>query len=93
MWDKGPQLPENMRVRYRTPTTLVGKDLYYIGGSTADYNQTNIITQDIMIPMTEILIYHIEDMAWEIKEATGVDNIPRPRISHTIAASRFFIYT
>ncbi|KAI7853785.1 hypothetical protein BDC45DRAFT_606267 [Circinella umbellata] len=86
MWDKGPQLPENMRVRYRTPTTLVGKDLYYIGGSTADYNQTNIITQDIMIPMTEILIYHIEDMAWEIKEATGVDSIPRPRISHTIAA-------
>ncbi|KAG2220492.1 hypothetical protein INT45_011496 [Circinella minor] len=85
MWDKGPSLPENMGVRYRTPTTLAGKDLYYIGGSTANYTQTNIIAQDIMIPMSEILIYHIEDMTWEIKQTTGT-NTPQPRISHTIAA-------
>ncbi|KAG2222785.1 hypothetical protein INT45_013149 [Circinella minor] len=86
MWTKGPQLPANMNVRYRAPTTLVGKDLYYIGGMTANYTQTNITTDYIMIPMTEILIYHIKDSTWEIKQATGVD-IPDPRILHTIAAN------
>ncbi|KAI7853786.1 hypothetical protein BDC45DRAFT_510093 [Circinella umbellata] len=85
MWDRGPQLPENMRVRYRTPTTLVGKDLYYIGGSTANYTETSVIERGILIPMSEILVYHIEDSTWEIKEVTGPD-LPQPRISHTIAA-------
>ncbi|KAG2220494.1 hypothetical protein INT45_011498 [Circinella minor] len=85
MWNKGPSLPENMGVRYRTPTTLVGKDLYYIGGSTANYTETSVIESGILISMAEILIYHIEDMTWEIKQTTGTDT-PQPRISHTIAA-------
>ncbi|KAG2220495.1 hypothetical protein INT45_011499 [Circinella minor] len=75
-----------MNVRYNTPTTLAGKDLYYIGGMTANYTQASITAVDIMIPMTEILIYHIEGMTWEIKNATGAD-IPEPRISHTIAVN------
>ena len=90
MWTKGPQLPANMKVRYRAPTTLAGKNLYYIGGMTANYTQTNITADYIMIPMTEILIYHIEDSTWELKQASGVD-IPDPRILHTIAASKFCI--
>ena len=92
MWNKGPQLPKNMRIRYNTPTTLAGRDLYYIGGMTdEDYNQTGMHALDTMIPMTEILIYHIDNSMWELKNATG--DIPQQRISHTIAASRFYIYT
>ena len=90
MWSKGPSLPVNTYVRYRTPTTLIGKDLYYIGGMTAKYTQSNITADHLMIPMTDILIYHIENSTWETKNATGAD-IPDPRIMHTIAASTFCI--
>ena len=73
--------------RYNSPVTLVGKDLYYIGGMTGNYNQT-AATLDIMVPMKDILIFHTDDSTWELKEAAGVD-IPDPRIAHTTTLSMF----
>ena len=81
-------MPLELGVRYRAPATLVGKDIYYIGGMAAYYNQTGVSERDRMVPMTAILIFHTETSAWELKNTTGPD-IPAPRISHTIAASRF----
>ncbi|KAG2220491.1 hypothetical protein INT45_011495 [Circinella minor] len=89
MWSSGSPLPSSMYLRYYTPTTLIGKDLYYIGGMTISYTKTegqpDTLNFDILIPLTEILIYHTEDNTWELKNATGAD-IPEPRISHTITA-------
>ena len=75
-----------MGVRYRAASTLVGKDIYYIGGMTAHYNQTGV-ERDIMVSMEDILIFHTETSTWESRHAIGPD-IPVPRISHTVASSR-----
>ena len=91
MWSNSTPVPLEMGVRYRAATTLAGKDLYYIGGMTAHYNQTGVSERDFMVPMTDILIFHIETSKWELKNAPGPD-VPAPRISHTIA-SRRFLYT
>ncbi|KAI7853793.1 hypothetical protein BDC45DRAFT_606274 [Circinella umbellata] len=89
MWSSGSPLPDSLYLRYFTPTTLIGKDLYYIGGMTIMYNkryeQPAILNWDILVPMTRILIYHTEDDTWELKNATGAD-IPISRIAHTITA-------
>ncbi|KAI9259406.1 hypothetical protein BDA99DRAFT_560844 [Phascolomyces articulosus] len=83
-WSQGAALPANVGVRFRTPTTLAGKDLYYIGGMTANYTDTQITSDNIMVPMTDILIYNIDDNQWRTAQATG--DIPNPRIMHTIAS-------
>ncbi|KAI9495516.1 hypothetical protein BDB00DRAFT_813642 [Zychaea mexicana] len=83
-WSAAAALPDNIGVRFRTPTTLAGNDLYYIGGMTANYTNTSITNDNVMVPMTDILIYHIDDSTWEMKTATG--DIPSTRIMHTIAA-------
>ena len=90
MWSPSTKLPTNTPVRYNLPTTLVGKDLYYIGGQTADANQTAVTAWDKMVPMTDILIFHIETSTWETKQATGADT-PAGRLSHTTTSSRFCI--
>ena len=66
----------------------MGKNLYYIGGQTVTYNETAVITWDLMVSMKDILVFHVETSTWETKQATGAD-IPAGRLSHTITSSRF----
>ena len=88
MWSPSAELPADMDYLYNCPNTLVGKDLYYIGGMTGSYNQTAITAWDMMLPMTDILVFHIDDSTWELKKAGGAD-VPAPRLAHTTTFSMF----
>ncbi|KAI8144498.1 hypothetical protein BJV82DRAFT_667701 [Fennellomyces sp. T-0311] len=86
-WTDGAALPNQFPVRYFAPVTLAGKELVYIGGMTANYNDTAIIQDNIPIPLTNILIYNIDDNTWRQENATG--NVPSNRILHTIASKPY----
>ncbi|KAI8144501.1 hypothetical protein BJV82DRAFT_667705 [Fennellomyces sp. T-0311] len=83
-WTDGATLPNGITVRFYTPVTLAGNELVYIGGMTADYNATSIIRDNIPVPLSNILIYNIDENTWRQENATG--NIPSNRIAHTIAS-------
>ncbi|KAI9259407.1 hypothetical protein BDA99DRAFT_92024 [Phascolomyces articulosus] len=83
-WTTGAAVPDEYGVRFRTPSALYHNDIYYIGGMSANYTNTQITHDNTMVPMSDILIYHIDENTWEKKTATG--DVPAPRIMHTVTS-------